>query len=62
MSTQKFKVSYLAFVDKDIMSFNNELKSCEEMFDNIDHGYDRYQWLRKQWWASKVTWEHIEKE
>jgi hypothetical protein len=30
-----------------------------ELFTNVDHGYDRYQWLQKQWWASNVTWEHV---
>lgn len=29
----------------------------EEDFDVLDHGWDRYQYLQKQWWATDVNWE-----
>lgn len=31
-----------------------------EEFTNIDHGYDRVEYLRKRWWASDVQWEHVQ--
>ena len=46
-------------VDDGEDSFEGGTTDMEELFTNIDHGYDRYQWLQKQWWASNVTWAHV---
>ncbi len=55
MSTQPQKIYRVTFKNLD------DGKTYVEDYTNLDHGWDRYQWLlRRVASADKVAWKHVD--